>query len=58
MQVVHPWCPTCRMEALELTSNGRHCRWCDPRFGPPFDAKRWPLIRDRLAVLARDRSAA
>jgi len=57
----HPTCPKCRMAALRLTNNGRHCDWCRPGFGPPFNAKRWPSIvaalDNRLAELVANQRA-
>lgn len=36
------------MESIRLTDDGKHCDWCRPGLGRPFDATRWPEILVRL----------
>ena len=55
----HTFCPTCRMEALRLTSDGKHCDWCrpSPQLGKPFDSSLWPSIVATLQQRIMDRIA-
>lgn len=52
----HPTCPTCRMEALRLTRDGRHCDWCKPApgLGKPFNARNWQTIVQTLQQRVQD----